>query len=116
MSARASASIPAGPDIKPSQSMVLMKRGYGLARRRDSTMVLGAMIMAAKLPVRLRIVVAAAEEDSWKRVQAGGHHQSLAGITVEIGNTDAEGRLELAERARFRRRGIAGPCSSTWPR
>ena len=65
-------------------------------------MALGAMIMAAKLPVRLRIVVAAAENAiSGSAFRPGDGIKSRAGMTVEIGNTDAEGRPVLADALAF---------------
>jgi leucyl aminopeptidase len=88
-----------GLDIKPSQSMVLMKKDMAGAA---TVMALGAMIMAANLPVRLRIVVAAAENAiSGSAFRPGDIIKSRAGITVEIGNTDAEGRLVLADALAF---------------
>lgn len=88
-----------GLDIKPSQAMALMKKDMGGAA---TAMALGAMIMAAKLPVRLRIVVAAADNAiSGNAFRPGDIIKSRAGITVEIGNTDAEGRLVLADALAF---------------
>jgi leucyl aminopeptidase len=84
-----------GLDIKPSQAMALMKKDMGGAA---AVMALGAMIMAAKLPVRLRIVVPAADNAvSGSAFRPGDIIKSRAGLTVEIGNTDAEGRLVLAD-------------------
>ena len=88
-----------GLDIKPSQAMALMKKDMGGAA---TAMALGAIIMAAKLPVRLRIVVAAADNAiSGNAFRPGDIIKSRAGITVEIGNTDAEGRLVLADALAF---------------
>ena len=88
-----------GLDIKPSQAMALMKKDMGGAA---TAMALGAMIMAAKLPVRLRIVVSAADNAiSGNAFRPGDIIKSRAGITVEIGNTDAEGRLVLADALAF---------------
>ena len=88
-----------GLDIKPSQSMALMKKDMAGAA---TTMALGAMIMAAKLPVRLRVIVAAAENAiSGSAFRPGDIIKSRAGLTVEIGNTDAEGRLVLADALAF---------------
>ena len=88
-----------GLDIKPSQSMILMKKDMAGAA---TAMAVGAMIMAAKLPVRLRIVVAAAENAiSGSAFRPGDIIKSRAGLTVEIGNTDAEGRLVLADALAF---------------
>jgi leucyl aminopeptidase len=84
-----------GLDIKPSQAMALMKKDMGGAA---TAMALGAMIMAAKLPVRLRIVIPAADNAiSGSAFRPGDIIPSRAGLTVEIGNTDAEGRLLLAD-------------------
>ncbi len=84
-----------GLDIKPSQAMVLMKKDMAGAA---TAMALGAMIMAAKLPVRLRILVPAADNAiSGSAFRPGDIIPSRAGLTVEIGNTDAEGRLVLAD-------------------
>ncbi len=84
-----------GLDIKPSQAMALMKKDMGGAA---TAMALGAMIMSAKLPVRLRIIVPAADNAvSGSAFRPGDIIKSRAGLTVEIGNTDAEGRLLLAD-------------------
>jgi leucyl aminopeptidase len=88
-----------GLDIKPSPAMALMKKDMGGAA---AAMALGAMIMAAKLPVRLRIVVPAADNAiSGSAFRPGDIIKSRAGLTVEIGNTDAEGRLVLADALAF---------------
>ncbi|MGD9830118.1 MAG: M17 family metallopeptidase [Hyphomicrobiaceae bacterium] len=84
-----------GLDIKPASSMLLMKKDMGGAA---AALALGHMIMAANLDVRLRILVAAAENSiSGNAFRPGDILQSRAGLTVEIGNTDAEGRLVLAD-------------------
>ncbi len=84
-----------GLDIKPPPSMALMKKDMAGAA---SVMAAGAMIMAAKLPVRLRILVPAADNNiSGNAFRPGDIIKSRAGITVEIANTDAEGRLVLAD-------------------
>jgi leucyl aminopeptidase len=84
-----------GLDIKPPPSMALMKKDMGGAA---SVMALGAMIMAAKLPVRLRILIPAADNNiSANAFRPGDIIKSRAGLTVEIANTDAEGRLVLAD-------------------
>jgi leucyl aminopeptidase len=84
-----------GLDIKPPQAMALMKKDMGGAA---SVIALGAMIMAAKLPVRLRILIPAADNSiSGDAFRPGDIIKSRAGITVEIANTDAEGRLVLAD-------------------
>ena len=84
-----------GLDIKPPQAMALMKKDMAGAA---SVMALGAMIMAANLPVRLRILIPAADNNiSANAFRPGDIIASRAGITVEIANTDAEGRLVLAD-------------------
>lgn len=84
-----------GLDIKPPQAMALMKKDMAGAA---SVMALGAMIMAANLPVRLRIVTPAADNNiSGNAFRPGDIIKSRAGLTVEIANTDAEGRLVLAD-------------------
>jgi leucyl aminopeptidase len=88
-----------GLDIKPPQAMAMMKKDMGGAA---AAMALGAMIMAAKLPVRLRIVISAADNAiSGSAFRPGDIIRSRAGLTVEIGNTDAEGRLVLADALAF---------------
>ncbi|MGA7326490.1 MAG: leucyl aminopeptidase family protein [Rhodomicrobium sp.] len=84
-----------GLDIKPAQAMAMMKKDMAGAA---SVMALGAMIMAADLPVRLRILIAAADNSiSGNAFRPGDILKSRAGLTVEIANTDAEGRLVLAD-------------------
>ncbi|WP_341705464.1 leucyl aminopeptidase family protein, partial [Ferrovibrio sp.] len=84
-----------GLDLKPSAGMLLMKKDMG-----GAAVVLGlaAAIMALKLPVRLRVLVAAVENSvSGNAMRPGDVLTSRKGLTVEIGNTDAEGRLVLAD-------------------
>jgi len=84
-----------GLNVKPGDSMTLMKKDMGGAA---STLALAQMIMAAKLPVRLRLIVPAVENAiSGNAFRPGDVLQSRKGITVEIGNTDAEGRLILGD-------------------
>ena len=84
-----------GLDIKPSSSMLLMKKDMGGAA---NLMGLAHMIMDAKLPVRLRLLVPTVENSiSGPAFRPGDVLRSRAGVTVEIGNTDAEGRLILAD-------------------
>ncbi|MFT8244466.1 leucyl aminopeptidase family protein [Roseomonas sp. BN140053] len=84
-----------GLDLKPAGGMLLMKKDMGGAA---NVLGLAHMIMAAKLDVRLRVLVPAVEN----AVSARSFHpldvlQTRKGITVEVGNTDAEGRLILAD-------------------
>ena len=84
-----------GLDIKPSSAMLLMKKDMGGAA---TAMALGAMIMALRLDVRLRILIPAAENSiSGNAFRPQDVIKTRAGRTVEIGNTDAEGRLVLSD-------------------
>lgn len=84
-----------GLDIKPSSAMLLMKKDMGGAA---NVLGLAAMIMAAELPVRLRVIVPCVENSiSGSAFRPGDVLQSRKGLSVEIGNTDAEGRLVLAD-------------------
>lgn len=84
-----------GLDIKPSSGMLLMKKDMGGAAH---VLGLARMIMAAKLPVRLRVLIPAVENSiSGNAYRPGDVLTSRKGLTVEIGNTDAEGRLVLAD-------------------
>lgn len=84
-----------GLDIKPASGMLLMKKDMGGAA---NVIGLASMIMDAKLPVRLRMLIPAVENSiSGNAFRPGDVLQSRKGITVEIGNTDAEGRLVLAD-------------------
>ena len=84
-----------GLDIKPDASMLNMKKDMGGAA---TALALAHMIMSRKLKLRLRVLIPAVENSI-----AGGSfrprdiYTSRKGITVEIGNTDAEGRLILAD-------------------
>ena len=84
-----------GLDIKPSSAMALMKKDMGGAA---ATLALAHLIMSMKLPVRLRVLIPAADNSvSGNAFRPGDVLQSRNGMTVEIGNTDAEGRLVLAD-------------------
>ena len=84
-----------GLDIKPSAGMRLMKKDMGGAAH---ALALGRMIMAANLPVRLAVLVPAVENAiSGDAMRPGDVLASRKGLTIEIGNTDAEGRLILAD-------------------
>lgn len=84
-----------GLNIKPGNSMTLMKKDMGGAA---NVMGLAQMIMDANLPVRLRMLVPAVENSiSDNAFRPGDVLESRKGISVEIGNTDAEGRLILAD-------------------
>ncbi|MFJ5489493.1 leucyl aminopeptidase family protein, partial [Hansschlegelia beijingensis] len=84
-----------GLDIKPSSGMLLMKKDMGGAA---AMIALADMVMGAKLPVRLRLIVGAVENSiSGDAFRPGDVYPSRKGLSVEIGNTDAEGRLVLAD-------------------
>ncbi len=88
-----------GLNIKPGLSMATMKKDMGGAA---NVMGLAAMIMSAKLPVRLRVLVPAVENSiAGNAFRPGDILPSRKGISVEIGNTDAEGRLILADALAF---------------
>jgi leucyl aminopeptidase len=84
-----------GLDLKPSSGMLIMKKDMGGAA---NVLALALMVMDAKLKLRLRVLIPAVEN-----AVAGNAFRPLdiftsrKGLTVEIGNTDAEGRLVLAD-------------------
>lgn len=84
-----------GLDLKGAENMKLMKKDMGGAAH---ALALGRMIMAAGLKVRLRVLVPAVENAvSGNAFRPLDVIRSRKGLTVEIGNTDAEGRLILAD-------------------
>lgn len=84
-----------GLDIKPSSAMLLMKKDMAGAA---TALSLAQMIMAAELPVRLRVLLPIVENSiAGNAFRPGDIYQSRKGLSVEIGNTDAEGRLILAD-------------------
>jgi leucyl aminopeptidase len=84
-----------GLDLKPSSGMLNMKKDMGGAA---TMMAVASMVMAAKLPVRLRLLVPAVENSvSGNAFRPLDVVPTRKGITVEIGNTDAEGRLILCD-------------------
>jgi leucyl aminopeptidase len=84
-----------GLDIKPSAGMRLMKKDMGGAAH---ALALGRMVMAAKLPVRLSVLVPVVENAiSGDAMRPGDVLASRKGLSIEVGNTDAEGRLILAD-------------------
>lgn len=84
-----------GLDIKPASAMRNMKKDMGGAACMAG---LARMVMAAGLPVRLRLLVPAVENSiSANAFRPGDVLQTRKGLTVEVGNTDAEGRLVLAD-------------------
>ncbi len=84
-----------GLDIKPAAGMKLMKKDMGGAAH---VLGLAEMIMGLQLPVRLRVLVPAVENSiSGNAMRPLDVVSSRRGLTVEVGNTDAEGRLVLAD-------------------
>ncbi len=84
-----------GLDIKPSAGMRLMKKDMGGAAH---ALALAELVMAAHLPVRLHLLLPVAENAiSGNAFRPGDILKSRKGLTVEIGNTDAEGRLILGD-------------------
>ena len=84
-----------GLDIKPESNMLIMKKDMGGAAH---VMGLALMIMALDLPLRLRVLIPAVENSiSGRAMRPLDVIRSRKGLTVEIGNTDAEGRLILAD-------------------
>ncbi|MBT8459501.1 MAG: leucyl aminopeptidase family protein [Boseongicola sp.] len=84
-----------GLNLKPGASMGLMKKDMG-----GSANVLGLahMIMAGETPLRLRVLIPAVENSvAGDAFRPGDILKSRKGLTVEINNTDAEGRLVLAD-------------------
>jgi leucyl aminopeptidase len=84
-----------GLDIKPAAGMLMMKKDMGGAA---NILGLAHTIVSANLPVRLRVLIPVVENSiAGAAFRPGDVLRSRAGITVEIGNTDAEGRLILAD-------------------
>jgi leucyl aminopeptidase len=88
-----------GLDLKPSSAMLKMKKDMG-----GAAVALGVAetVMRARLPVRLLLLVGAVENavsgDAFRPMDV---LRTRAGLTVEVGNTDAEGRLVLADLLAF---------------
>ena len=84
-----------GLDLKPSAAMLTMKKDMGGAA---CVLAAAGMVMGAKLKLRLRVLIPAVENSvSGAAMRPGDVFPSRKGLTVEIGNTDAEGRLILAD-------------------
>lgn len=84
-----------GLNMKGPAGMALMKKDMGGGAH---TLALAQMIMSAGLPVRLRAIVPAVENAvSGNAFRPGDILQSRKGLSIEIGNTDAEGRLILGD-------------------
>ncbi|HSZ75310.1 MAG TPA: leucyl aminopeptidase family protein [Rhizomicrobium sp.] len=84
-----------GLDLKPSFGMITMKKDMGGAA---VVLAVAHMAMDAKLDIALRVLIPAVENSvSGNAYRPGDVFPSRKGLTVEIGNTDAEGRLVLAD-------------------
>ena len=84
-----------GLDLKPSAGMLTMKKDMGGAA---VALGIAAMVMGAKLKLNLRVLIPAVENAvSGNAFRPSDVFTSRKGLTVEIGNTDAEGRLILAD-------------------
>ena len=84
-----------GLDIKPANGMRLMKKDMGGAAH---ALALAWLVASARLPVRLHLLIPAVENSvSGSAIRPGDIVRSRKGLNVEIDNTDAEGRLILAD-------------------
>lgn len=84
-----------GLDIKSCAGMLLMKKDMGGAAH---VLGLARMLMHAKVPINLRVLIPAVENSiSGNAYRPGDIIKSRKGLTIEIGNTDAEGRVVLAD-------------------
>jgi len=95
-----------GLNLKPGASMGLMKKDMGGAAH---ALALAGMVMARRLPVRLKLVVAAVDNAvAGNAIRPGDVIGTRKGLSVEVGNTDAEGRLVLADALQLA--GESGPA------
>ncbi len=84
-----------GLDLKPSAAMLLMKKDMGGAA---CALALASLLMELDAPVQLRVLLPCVENSvDGLSYRPGDVVRSRKGLTVEIGNTDAEGRLVLAD-------------------
>jgi leucyl aminopeptidase len=84
-----------GLDLKPSAGMLLMKKDMGGAA---CALGLARLLLTMRVPVQLRLLIPAVENSvGGNAFRPGDVWRSRKGLTVEIGNTDAEGRLILAD-------------------
>lgn len=84
-----------GLNLKPGNSMALMKKDMGGAAH---ALALARLVMARRLNVRLKLVIAAVDNAvAGNALRPGDIIRTRKGLSVEIGNTDAEGRLILAD-------------------
>ena len=84
-----------GLNLKPSPNMKLMKKDMGGAAH---VLGLASMVLKAELPIRLRVLIPAVENSiSGSALRPLDIVKSRNGITIEIGHTDAEGRVILSD-------------------
>lgn len=84
-----------GLDLKPAAAMLLMKKDMGGAA---CALAVARLVMENALPVRLRVLIPAVENAiSGNAMRPGDVLRTRKGLTVEVGNTDAEGRLVLCD-------------------
>jgi leucyl aminopeptidase len=84
-----------GLDLKPSAAMLLMKKDMGGAA---CALALASLLMRLEAPLQLRVLIPCVENSiDGRAYRPGDVLRSRKGLTVEIGNTDAEGRLVLAD-------------------
>jgi leucyl aminopeptidase len=84
-----------GLDLKPSAAMLLMKKDMGGAA---CALALAQLLMSRNAPIQLRVLLPCVENSvDGLSYRPGDILRSRKGLTVEIGNTDAEGRLVLAD-------------------
>jgi leucyl aminopeptidase len=84
-----------GLDLKPAAGMLLMKKDMGGAA---CALGLADLVMGLEIPVQLRVLIPAVENSiGGAAYRPGDVLRSRKGLTVEVGNTDAEGRLVLAD-------------------
>lgn len=88
-----------GLNLKPGSAMALMKKDMGGAAH---AIALTRLVIARRLRVRVKLVVAAVDNAvSGDAIRPGDVISTRKGLTVEVGNTDAEGRLVLADALAF---------------
>jgi leucyl aminopeptidase len=96
-----------GLDLKPPPFMLLMKKDMGGSAH---VLALAHIIMSLNLPVRLRVLISAAENSvGGESFRPGDVLNSRKGLTVEVGDTDAEGRLVVAEALTYACEGDSKP-------
>jgi leucyl aminopeptidase len=84
-----------GLDLKSSTAMLLMKKDMGGAA---CTLALASLLMSLRAPLQLRVLIPCVENSvDGRAYRPGDVLRSRKGLTIEIGNTDAEGRLVLAD-------------------